>query len=203
MSAKLLTDSRVGNLNEEQKELVKSIADDSERLLKITGEVLNMSQVETGNIQLKLQPTNATGIIEEALQTVNFSAQQKQIVIKTEIPDNLPLVQADVEKTSWVLINFLTNAIKYSPEKTTITINIVQKNNFVEFIVKDQGNGIEEKYISKIFDRYFKVPGSNENSGTGLGLAISKEFIEAQNGKIWANSNIGEGSTFGFSLATA
>lgn len=202
MSAKLLTDARVGNLNEEQKELVKSINDDSERLLKITGEVLNMSQVETGNIQLKLQSTNINSIIEQSLDAVHSAAQQKHISIKTNIAKNLPNVQADAEKTSWVLINFLTNAIKYSPDKTTITINVFQNNNTVTLTVTDQGNGIEEKYTSKIFDRYFKVPG-NTNSSTGLGLAISKEFIEAQNGKIWAESIIGEGSTFGFSLAIA
>lgn len=203
MSAKLLTDARVGDLNAEQRDLVQSIADDSERLLKITGEVLNMSQVETGNIQLKLQPTNIKDIIEQSLEAVHSGAQQKQIAIVTQIANNLPYVQADAEKTSWVLINFLTNAIKYSPENTAVTIAAFQEKNTVTLTVTDRGKGIDEKYTTKIFDRYFKVPSSNNNSGTGLGLAISKEFIEAQNGKIWANSKIGEGSVFGFTLSIA
>jgi signal transduction histidine kinase len=101
-----------------------------------------------------------------------------------------------------VLINFLTNAIKYAPENSVIAINVSQKKNTVEFTVKDSGNGIDEKYLPKIFVRYYKVPGTRERSSTGLGLAISREFIEAQHGTIWANSKIGEGSIFGFSLLT-
>ncbi len=79
-------------------------------------------------------------------------------------------------------------AIKYSPENAAIEISVFQKNNSVEFTVRDSGNGIDEKYLPKIFDRYYKVPGTHERSGTGLGLAISREFIESQHGVIWAKS---------------
>jgi signal transduction histidine kinase len=157
-----------------------------------------MSQVETGNIQLKLQTTMPSAIIEQAVQAVSFQAQQKNITIQVSVQDNLPAIQADAEKTSWVLINFLTNAIKYSPERSVIEVSVHEKNKRVMFAVKDHGKGIEEKYLPKIFDRYFKVPGTHERSGTGLGLAISKEFIEAQGGHIEASSVQGEGSSFGF-----
>jgi len=200
MSAKLLTDSRVGDLNTEQQDLIKSITDDSDRLLKITGELLNMSQVETGNLQLKLQQTNPADIVEQAIQAVLFQAQQKNITIHKNIHDNLPSILADTEKTSWVLINFLTNAIKYSGESSAIEIAVYPNEHAIIFSVTDQGKGIDEKYLPKIFDRYFKVPGTQERSGTGLGLSISKEFIEAQNGHIWATSKIGEGSRFSFEL---
>jgi PAS domain S-box-containing protein len=202
MSAQLLSDNRVGNLNEEQTELIKSISDDSERLLKITSELLNMSQVETGNIQLKLQPVQAADIVQQAMEAVQFKAQQKQVTLKMNAADNLPMVNADQEKTAWVLINFLTNAIKYSPEHAAVEINAARRNNSVEFTVKDAGKGIEEKYLPKIFDRYFKVPGSSK-TGTGLGLAISKEFIEAQGGTISVQSEIGSGSSFSFLLNIA
>lgn len=202
MSAKLLTDSRVGQLNTEQKDLIKSITDDSDRLLKITGELLNMSQVETGNLQLKLQSANPGDIIEKAIQAVQFQAQQKNIVILKTIPEQLPAILADTEKTSWVLINFLTNAIKYSGESSRVEIAASPNDHAVVFSVTDQGKGIDEKYLPKIFDRYFKVPGTLERSGTGLGLSISKEFIEAQNGHIWATSKISEGSCFSFELNT-
>ncbi len=198
MSAQLLTDSRVGNLNSEQQELTKSINDDADRLLKITGELLNMSQVETGNIQLKLQATAPSHIIEQAIQAVSFQAQQKNITLHLTVQDKLPGIQADAEKTSWVLINFLTNAIKYSPEASVIEVDAHAKNKTVSFTVRDHGRGIEEKYLPRIFDRYFKVPGTHERSGTGLGLAISKEFIEAQGGRIAVSSVLGEGSLFGF-----
>lgn len=201
MSARLLTDLRVGALNGEQQELIRSITDDADRLLKITGELLNMSQVETGNIQLKLQPASPGMIVDQAVQAVLFQAQQKRIQIQTAVGENLPLIQADVEKTSWVLINFLTNAIKYSPEESGVEVAAFRKSDKVEFIVKDQGRGIEEKYLPRIFDRYFKVPGTHDRNGTGLGLSISKEFIEAQGGRIWVNSQLGEGSSFGFSFS--
>ena len=123
MSARLLTDLRVGALNGEQQELIRSITDDADRLLKITGELLNMSQVETGNIQLKLQPANPGAIVEQAIQAVLFQAQQEAFNIHAVMRENLPFIQADVEKTSWVLINFLTNAIKYSPEGSGIEVS--------------------------------------------------------------------------------
>ena len=203
MSAQLLTDNRVGQLTPEQQELINSITDDAGRLLKITGELLNMSQVETGNIQLKLQATDPALVAEQAIQAILFQAQQKKIGITKNIQLNIPWVMADAEKTSWVLINFLTNAIKYSDESTVIEISAHQHNNTIEFAVSDKGKGIDEKYLPKIFDRYFKVPGTQERTGTGLGLSISKEFIEAQSGYIWAMSKIGEGSRFCFQLPIA
>lgn len=203
MSARLLTDNRVGELNTEQQELTKSITEDADRLLNITSELLNMSQVETGNIQLKLQPAQPAAIVEQAVQAVQFQAQQKNIVLRTNLSMDLPPVQADLEKTSWVMINFLTNAIRYSPDTSFIDIAAYQKDSKVFFTVTDYGKGIDEKYLPRIFDRYFKVPGTHERNGTGLGLAISKEFIEAQGGAIWVKSRIGEGSVFGFDLSQA
>jgi PAS domain S-box-containing protein len=201
MSARLLTDNRVGELNAEQQELTKSITEDADRLLNITSELLNMSQVETGNIQLKLQPAGPAAIVEQAVQAVQFQAQQRNIVLRTNLPMDLPQVQADLEKTSWVMINFLTNAIRYSSDTSFIDIAAYQKDSKVFFTVTDYGKGIDEKYLPRIFDRYFKVPGTHERNGTGLGLAISKEFIEAQGGSIWVKSYIGEGSLFGFDLS--
>jgi len=203
MSARLLTDLRVGQLNGEQQELIRSITDDADRLLKITGELLNMSQVETGNIQLKLQPADPATIVDQAVQAVLFQAQQKGIRIHAAVADDLPLIQADVEKTSWVLINFLTNAIKYSPDQSGVEVAVYRSEDKVEFLVTDHGKGIDEKYLPRIFERYFKVPGTHDRNGTGLGLSISKEFIEAQGGHIWVSSQVGEGSRFGFRLTAA
>ena len=134
------------------------------------------------------------------VQAVSFQAQQKNIAVKVTVQENLPLIQADAEKTSWVLINFLTNAIKYSFEASAIEVAAYTKNNRVMITVKDHGRGIDAKYLPRIFDRYFKVPGTHERSGTGLGLAISKEFIEAQGGQIEVSSISGEGSVFGFNF---
>ena len=203
MSTQLLSDERTGPLADDQKQLINSIGDDADRLLKITSELINMAQVETGNIQFNLQTTPVTAIVEDALDAVQIQAQQKNISIKTTIIPETPLIHADKEKTTWVLINLLTNAIKYSFESSAIEIFAGPRNGQVEVLVKDHGRGIDEKYLARVFDRYFKVPGSQERSRTGLGLAISKEFIEAQGGKIWVHSQIGTGSEFGFSFDKA
>jgi PAS domain S-box-containing protein len=200
MSAQLLADARVGDVNPEQEELVKSINDDANRLLKITSELLNISQVETGHIQLKIEPVLPDIIIDNATNTVSALAQQKNISICIQHDKNGHKVMTDPEKTAWVLTNFLTNAVKYSPEGAEIALSTRMRDNNIEFSVADRGQGIEEKYLSRIFDRYFKVPGTPEKAGTGLGLSISREFIEAQGGEIWVDSKPGEGSTFGFSL---
>jgi signal transduction histidine kinase len=200
MSAQLLSDDRTGPLADDQKQLINSISDDAERLLKITSELINLAQVETGNIQFNLQSTPITAIVEDALDAVQIQAQQKNISVKTTIAADTLRIHADKEKTTWVMINLLTNAIKYSFESSAIEISAGSKNGHVEVLVRDHGRGIDEKYLARVFDRYFKVPGSQERSRTGLGLAISKEFIEAQGGKIWVQSQIGAGSEFGFSF---
>jgi PAS domain S-box-containing protein len=203
LSAQLLAGGKVGTLTAEQKELLDSIRDDSDRLLNITGELLNMTQLETGQIQLKLLPTESRQIVDQALQAVQMQATQRHISIELEMDRDIPYIQSDVEKSTWVLINFLTNAVKYSPESNVIHVAVHKKNGSVQFTVQDHGHGIDERYLPKIFDRYFKVPGKHERNGSGLGLAISREFIEAQEGTIWVQSEIGTGSTFGFSLKMA
>lgn len=201
MSLKLLNDSRVGAMNTEQQQLVAHIADDSARLLKITSELLELSQVETGNIQLNFMPVKPEQILDYAMSSVKFQAEQKGVQLVVEKADLLPQVQADVEKTAWVLVNFLSNALRYSSEKSKIIINLAVRKGAVEFSVKDFGKGIDEQYQKRLFDRYFQVPTDGQNkSGSGLGLAISKDFIEAQQGTIWVESDIGEGSRFAFAL---
>ena len=199
LSLQLLEKAETGNINEDQKQLIESIKDDSQRLLKITGELLELSQLETGNIKLNIEKSNPYEIINYATEAVKVQAEQKQIELVIETEQNLPDIKADSEKTAWVLINFLTNAITYSTENSTIIVKLKNENNQVVFRVIDTGKGIDSRYKTKVFDKYFQVPGSHK-SGTGLGLAISKEFIEAQNGIIGVKSELGLGSTFYFKL---
>jgi PAS domain S-box-containing protein len=199
MSARLLDDERIGSLGKEQKELLDSISDDADRLLKITGELLNMAQVETGNIQLNIKKSNPEETLNYAMEAVRIQVEQKKLTLNIHKDENLPDIKADADKTAWVLINFLTNAIRYAPEQSELTIEVLNRGTMVEFSVKDQGQGIDQQYQEKIFDRYFQVPGSGKY-GTGLGLAISREFIEAQGGHIYLDSKPGEGSRFSFSL---
>lgn len=201
MSLQLLENASTGTINEDQKQLIDSIKDDGERLLKITGELLELSQLETGNIQLNMEKSSPNEIVKYAMEAVKIQAEQKQIELQVEAENNLVDVKADSEKTSWVLINFLTNAIRYSSENSAVIVKLKQENKQIIFQVIDKGKGIDKRYQSKVFDKYFQIPGSHK-SGTGLGLAISKEFIEAQNGTIGVESELGLGSTFYFKLNT-
>ncbi|WP_295772289.1 ATP-binding protein [uncultured Mucilaginibacter sp.] len=201
MSLKLLNDERVGKLNTEQQQLMEHIGEDSARLLKITSELLELSQVETGNIQLNYVPAEPIQIVNYAVDAVKFQAGQKQVEIEVKSDADMPNVQVDVEKTAWVLVNFLSNALRYSSEKSKVVIELKKYAGRVEFSVKDFGKGIDEQFQKRLFDRYFQVPTDGQNkSGSGLGLAISKDFIEVQQGKIGLESALGEGSRFFFIL---
>ncbi len=199
LSLKLLEDERVSKLSNEQKELISNLKQDNFRMLKILSELLNMSQVEAGRIQLNLKMSDPVAIIENAMQTVAAAAKEKNISLKNISATNLPLIEADADKTTWVINNFLTNAVKYAYHDSVIEVAATGQESQVVFSVKDSGPGIAAEYLPRLFEKYFQVPGSKEK-GSGLGLAISKEFIEAQNGKIWVESEFGRGSTFYFQL---
>jgi PAS domain S-box-containing protein len=202
MSLQLLENEQIGKLNDEQKNLIDSIKDDANRLLKITGELLNMTQVESGNIQLSILPSDPKEILLYAINATKTQAERKQIRFEISCPDSISEIQVDNEKTAWVLTNLISNAIRYSYDNSTIYLTIQQTSNQVQISVKDTGQGIAPQYKDKVFDRYFRVPGTKKE-GTGLGLAISKEFIEAQGGHITVDSEFGAGSTFTLTLNKA
>ena len=195
LSLQLLENKQTGEVNTEQQLLLASVKDDTNRLLKITGELLNMTQVDSGKIQLSIVNSDAKEILSYAVNASKTAAEQKNIQLDISVPDQLPVVLADSEKTAWVLTNLLSNAIRYSHDNSTIFVNISSYDKKIYFTVKDTGQGIEPQYKDKIFDRYFRIPGSHKD-GTGLGLSICKEFIEAQGGQIIVESEYGTGSTF-------
>jgi PAS domain S-box-containing protein len=199
LSLQLLENEQIGTLNAEQRHLVEGIQEDATRLLSITGELLNISQVESGNMQLSVRPAAPLEMLQYAINATKVQAEQKKIKFELNYPENLPEILADHEKTSWVLTNLIANAIQYSFENATIYLTVLFQNEQLQFLVKDTGTGIAPQYKNKIFDRYFRAPGT-QKEGSGLGLAISKEFIEAQGGTITVESAIGTGSTFVVSM---
>lgn len=199
MSLQLLENKQVGLLNDEQQNLVESIKEDASRLLKITAELLNMTQVESGNIQLSLMPCDPKEILMYAVNATRTQAEEKHVKLEMSFPDNTLKVNADNDKTAWVLTNLISNAIRYSYENSIVRLSISQIDGKINISVKDTGQGIAPQYKDKIFDRYFRVPGTKKE-GTGLGLAISKEFMEAQGGQISVKSEFGSGSTFSITL---
>jgi signal transduction histidine kinase len=196
-SLRLLEDERIGKLTTEQKELVQSLKDDNQRLLRILSELLDLSQVESGKIQLNLQPVQVNDIITRALAAVQNAGREKNIQVRQQIADKLPAVRADAEKAVWIINNFLTNAIRYSAQNDHVVVKASQRDDHhIEIGVQDFGIGIEVTLQQKIFDRFYRVPGMHEKKGTGLGLAISKDFADAMEGEIGVESTVGKGSYF-------
>ena len=199
MCLQLLKDNRIGNMNPQQLKLLNYIGDDSERLLKLASELLDHTQIETGRILLNPVPASPGAIVAYAINAVKFPAAQKRVALQVKASNGLPKVLADIEKTAWVLVNFLSNALRYSSGKK-IVIHLYEENNRVSFSVQDFGEGIEKRYRDHLFERNFQIPANGCKTGSGLGLAISKEIVEAQHGEIRVESVLGEGSIFSFTL---
>lgn len=196
MSLQLLEDKRVGDLNAEQEQLSKSIKENSERLLNITGELLNMTQVEAGKLQMMPKITKPIELIEYAIKANRVQADKFNIQIEVEYPEGkTPKLFVDSEKIAWVLTNLLSNAIRYSKENGRVVIGAKPDGDYIELYVQDFGKGIDPRYHQSIFDRYFRVPGTKVQ-GSGLGLSISKDFVEAHSGTLTVESEQGKGSRF-------
>ena len=199
MSLQLLGDTRLGELNTEQKQLVGSIKESSDRLLSITGELLNMTQIETGKLKLMPKITKPIELINYAVKATQVLADRFCCFVEVNYPEKISKLFVDNEKIAWVITNLLSNAIHHSPEKSRIIIGAVQRERAIEIYVRDFGRGIDPRYHTSIFERYFRVPGTKVQ-GSGLGLAISKEFVEAHGGTISVESEIGKGSRFSILL---
>ena len=201
MSQQLLADNRVGGLNQEQKELSDSIRENGERLLSMTGERVNMTQVESGVLQLKPHITRPIELIDYAIKANQVQADKFHINIEVDYPkEKISKLYVDSEKIAWVLTNLLSNAIRYSSENDRVIIGALQQDeHHVMLYVQDFGRGIAPRYHDSIFERYFRVPGT-KIQGSGLGLSISRDFVEAHNGTLTVESELGKGSKFVVSL---
>ena len=199
LSLKLLEDKRLGELNKEQTEVINSLRQQSNRLSRVINELLDYSQIETGNIKLNFTSVKPEDIIELGVTALMMQAAEKNIHLETEIEENLPEVKADLEKVVFVFVNLLNNAIRYSKQNDKIKLQANKNNREVRFSVIDNGPGISKEDQEKLFQRFTQV-GKKSRQGWGLGLAISKEFVQAQGGKIWVESEVGQGSKFIFSL---
>ena len=198
MSLQLLEDSRIGKLNKEQSELAEDIKQNSDRLLNITSELLNMTQVESGKLQLKPRITKPIELIDYAIKANRVQADKFNISIEVDYPEDnrISKLFVDSEKIAWVLTNLLSNAIRYSPDHARVIVGARQQDEtHVEMYVRDFGKGIDPRYHESIFEHYFRVPGTKVQ-GSGLGLSISKDFVEAHGGTLTVDSQIGSGSVF-------
>jgi PAS domain S-box-containing protein len=204
MGTDILLDEGMGLLNEDQKQFIKAIQEDSESLSKLVSDLLELTRIESGRAIFKFKQYSIVKIINCAIKPFFQIAAHNDISLNFQHEGDLSPVIADFEKITWVLNNLISNALKYSAAGDKIYISAIEKDDKIYVSVKDTGKGIPEEYIDKIFEKFVQVTdGDFEVRGTGLGLAVVKEIIEAHHGTIWCESKLDVGSNFTFTLSVA
>lgn len=197
IALKLLSNEKIGTLNKEQQQLVNDLKGENQRLIKLVSELLDLSQAETGNINLNITPVSLLDMVTYSVEALKAPLQEKKLHIECVDIAAKQLIKVDKEKASWVLINIISNAIRYSPEESTIIIKVTaQQNGLLVLSVQDTGAGIPKEFQKNLFQRFYKIPTPSGSKGTGLGLSIAKEFMEAMNGKIYLDTNYTSGAKF-------
>jgi Signal transduction histidine kinase len=217
--SEMLLEGLAGEVNAEQREYVRTIMEKGENLLALISSILDFSKVESGNLRLKLGPTDLREVVRAASNTIVPMARKQQVTIDLALGDTIPTIQADAEKVRQALINIIANAIKFNRKggKVVVEVECVtverkpQKGpeelpaafapadeGMVRLTVTDTGIGIPKEKLTRIFDSFYQIDHSStrEYGGTGLGLAIAKSFIEAHGGSIQVQSELGKGSSF-------
>jgi len=190
---------KTAGLNEKQQRYVSNILESGNLQLAIISDLLDLSKVETGKMELSLERINVPEVIDEALAPLK---EKQKVVVKKELDQALEFIEADRYIFKQVLYNLLSNAMKFSKEEGgVVTITTKKEDDSTSFSVKDTGIGIREEDLGRVFDQFPRIDtGTRKFEGTGLGLALSKQLVELHGGKIRAESRFGEGSTFTFLL---
>ncbi|MCF8008401.1 MAG: cell wall metabolism sensor histidine kinase WalK, partial [Halanaerobiales bacterium] len=200
MSINMLLEENAGEISSDQKELLEVAKEDTEHLNNLVDDLLDLSKLESGKIDLDFENVSVKTIFESSIRPFMKKAKDKGIKLESKKVDNLK-VYADLNKITWIITNLIGNALRYTSEGDKITLNADKKGHKVHISVSDTGEGIPKEYQHKIFEKFVRAgTDRDESTGTGLGLPIAKEVIEAHGGRIWVKSKEGEGSTFTFTL---
>ncbi len=203
MAVYMLLDDKLGPLTEKQEELLVAAREDSDRLNAIVEDLLDIARIQSGRIQMDAGTVDAATLALDSLEPFKIQAQDRGISLTASLPAGLPDVQADTTRAPHVFANLLSNAIKHTPPGGGITVSARADDEVVWYSVSDTGSGISPEYLPRVFEQFFRVPDQGTGTGAGLGLAIAKEIVEAHGGSIHAESALGAGSTFTFSLKRA
>ncbi|HMK23196.1 MAG TPA: GAF domain-containing protein, partial [Terriglobales bacterium] len=199
--SEVLTDRMFGELNEKQEEYLKDIYASGTHLLSLINDILDLSKIEAGRMELELTEFHLPTAIESALMLVRERAGRRSLTLQTSIDDRVGQIQADERKVRQVVLNLLSNSIKFTPEGGRIEVAAVPRDGFVEISVNDTGIGIAPEDQEKVFEEFRQVGTTAKKiEGTGLGLTLCRKFVQLHGGKIWVKSELGVGSTFAFSL---
>lgn len=201
----LIVDGEAGEINEIQREFLEIVQENSDRLVSLINDLLDISRIESGRVHLKIEPIELPDIVQGVADTFRTFADQSTVSLSAHVAKNLPRAAADRDRAGQVLMNYVSNAIKYSPGGGSVSINVKRRGNFVLLEVTDTGIGISAEDQRQLFTKFFRVDSSltREIGGTGLGLSICKSVVELMGGEVWVRSTEGKGSTFGFSLPVA
>jgi len=200
MSINMLLEENAGEINEDQRELLDVAKDDTEHLNNLVDDLLDLSKLESGKIDLDFENVKVADIFDSSVKPFKNKASEKGIdLIQKDVGDLK--VYADLTKITWVITNLIGNALRYTEKGDKIVLNANKKGHKVHISVADTGEGIPKEYQHKIFEKFVRAgTDQDESSGTGLGLPIAKEIVEAHGGRIWVKSKEDEGSTFTFTL---
>ena len=198
MGVHLLLEGAVGELNDKQTEVLSACREDCERLDKLMRDLLDLSRIEAGESQPALKTIRTREFIVNATEDLRPQVESKGLSFNVIVPVGLPDVTIDPSQIERVLANLVVNAIRYT-KQGEIRIGAEPRGNYIAVSVSDTGTGIPQEYLPHIFDKFVQVPGA-ATGGAGLGLAISRLIIEAHDGQISAQSELGHGSTFTFTL---
>src|ERR1700756_1509827 len=199
--SEVLAEGMFGEINEKQAEYLRDILESGRHLLSLINDILDLSKIEAGRMELELTDFDLPSAIDNALTLVRERAGRRGISLGRAVGDRVAMIRADERKVKQVLLNLLSNAIKFTPEGGRIDVRAAVNGNTVEVSVADTGVGIAPEDQEKVFEEFRQVGTADKKvEGTGLGLALSRKFIELHGGRIWVKSQIGGGSTFTFTL---
>jgi len=184
---------------------VEIIREHAWRLARLTDDLLKLSRIEAGRLELEMRPIRVEGLVSSCVETARLKANTKEIGIRVDLDEHVPAVRGDGAQLAEVLQNLLDNAVQYTPAGGKIDVLARCDGKEVIFTVADTGIGIPESDLERIFERFYRVDAarSREAGGTGLGLAIARHIVDAHSGRIWVESAIGQGSRFHFSVPIA
>ena len=185
-----------------RRRFVEIIRNHATRLARLTEDLLELSRIEAGQLELEFRPVSVEHLVESCLETARLKAAQRDLIVDVSIPDGLPAIRGDAHRLQQVLQNLLDNAVQYTPENGRIEVQVSQMAGAVVLTVADTGIGIPQAEQGRIFERFYRVDAarSREAGGTGLGLSIARHIVDAHGGKLWVDSAVGEGSRFHFSI---
>lgn len=195
----LVNKGGLGNVAPAQKEMLDGAISIVNRLSRLVNDLLDISKIESGKMELKKEPVEINGIIEENLAIFDKIIKDKKYKLQKDLAKDLPKIDVDKDKVTQVFVNLLSNAIKYSPESGTITVKTVNLEKEIMVEVSDTGEGVASDNLDKIFDKFTRVT-AEKKEGTGLGLPIAKDIVNLHKGRIWVKSELGKGSQFYFTL---